>query len=867
MRGFTPILLSLLYLAAPIAAGHGGKPDGFQNAAPHWDDYCFYVIYSELTGYTWEDSSSSSTDSSSSGHGSSGSSSNSTGTSSGHGSSSSNNSTSNYSGHGSDDTGAQSSVAVASHPSSAATATGASHGSHTHAARADSAAHGSGHTGGHAGGSHGGHGGSSSAGQCNSTLEVTALYANAKALCTKKQLKATPSYWKSLCAASSYTLMDLTSIEANVTDAYIAALPVINPDVNSTDTTSLSSVVLLDKEWFRLAYKTKFEHDYAFQYDKDYGWGLMGYWGLILSLGMFAKAWNLLSEYRWNRKIKAGLATARGPNAISHFFKTYFVVPATFAPFISNHQRLWYLHSIPKRLDSIIVGGFWILCIITSCTSYVSFSGNTSSMTIANMNWQYMSDRTGILSYACLPFLYLFGGRNNIFVWLTPFKYHSFSMFHRHVAWAATILAILHSIGYTVLYTVYSTSYKSSLESNYFYMGIVATIVMSLMLFQSITWLRRKGYETFLIIHIVFAILTIYSLFRHTNFQGNPWDPYLWPMVATWSFDRGVRLGRLVYCNLRARSGVAFGARSTVTYYEQGDVLRIETYSSSLVSPGGGQYYYIYQPYKLRGWEHHPFTLASYDVPKISSAPAVTEEVKTAIQTTTVAVGANEDHQKGDNKLVFLVRPYDGWTKRLKNECIKAGGKITPRLLLEGPYGHHSPLHTFDTVVMLAGGTGISACIPYMHEHAERVATGKTKTTKIHLHWVVRQIEFFDKVAANELRAALSRTDVEIDIYCSQAGATIVDHDADAIISAEEISDSEKASQNPDRAVVRFSPGRPDINNIVDQSARDAQAASSRLAVLTCGPPGMADDCRNAVYTVMKKGFRNIEYYEDAFGW
>jgi hypothetical protein len=37
---------------------------------------------------------------------------------------------------------------------------------------------------------------------------------------------------------------------------------------------------------------------------------------------------------------------------------------------------------------------------------------------------------------------------------------------------------------------------------------------MSFMLVQSMTILRHKGYETFLILHIVFAIVVVYALFR-----------------------------------------------------------------------------------------------------------------------------------------------------------------------------------------------------------------------------------------------------------------------------------------------------------------------------------------------------------------
>jgi len=44
-------------------------------------------------------------------------------------------------------------------------------------------------------------------------------------------------------------------------------------------------------------------------------------------------------------------------------------------------------------------------------------------------------------------------------------------------------------------------------------MGGMATICMSLLLVLSSVWLRRKAYEVFLVIHIVFSILVIVGLF------------------------------------------------------------------------------------------------------------------------------------------------------------------------------------------------------------------------------------------------------------------------------------------------------------------------------------------------------------------
>ena len=70
---------------------------------------------------------------------------------------------------------------------------------------------------------------------------------------------------------------------------------------------------------------------------------------------------------------------------------------------------------------------------------------------------RYIADRTGVLSYANLPIMWLFAGRNNIFHWATGWSFATFNVFHRHVARIATVQAIVHSIAYTILYFKYTS--------------------------------------------------------------------------------------------------------------------------------------------------------------------------------------------------------------------------------------------------------------------------------------------------------------------------------------------------------------------------------------------------------------------------
>ena len=79
--------------------------------------------------------------------------------------------------------------------------------------------------------------------------------------------------------------------------------------------------------------------------------------------------------------------------------------------------------------------------------------------------WRYIADRTGIASYANLPLLWMFSGRNNVFLWLTGWQFSTFNLFHRHIARVATLEAIIHSIGYTAFYYYEVGNCKCRVES------------------------------------------------------------------------------------------------------------------------------------------------------------------------------------------------------------------------------------------------------------------------------------------------------------------------------------------------------------------------------------------------------------------
>ncbi|RAL13179.1 ferric reductase family protein [Aspergillus homomorphus CBS 101889] len=288
-------------------------------------------------------------------------------------------------------------------------------------------------------------------------------------------------------------------------------------------------------------------------------------------------------------------------------------------------------------------------------------------------------------------------------IWATGWVFHTFNLFNRHLARVTVIYAIFHSISYTVKYLAYY------LQTDWFCFGIVATVLISLMILISCAALRKRFYELFLIVHIIFGIVIVYALF---------------------TFDRLLRLVRLAICNLRIKHSDAIHPtdRSTITYYHESDLLQMEIQPSSLpILPKAGHYFHLYQPATLRRWENHPFTMSSF---------------------------------RGGCTLA----PQH----RLKTQCFNAGGTFHPTLLLEGPYGRHEELgSSFSNIVMIMCGTGISVATAYLRD---LVLGDDVPAVQIELHWTVREVALVREVCYAELREFLDRPDVKVRFYCLRGG-------------------------------------------------------------------------------------------------
>ncbi|OCF55416.1 hypothetical protein L486_06899 [Kwoniella mangroviensis CBS 10435] len=436
--------------------------------------------------------------------------------------------------------------------------------------------------------------------------------------------------------------------------------------------------------------------------------------------------------------------------------------------------------SLPTRGQALFIG--WLILINILCCSigFRSVSPNawydTRSLEIAT----YISNRSGVISFANIPLLILYAGRNNILLFLTNWSYSTFILLHKTVGILATIEACLHSAIYLQIKLAAGlATYHESLQSPYWIIGILATLSMSLLLPLSIRRFRSACYELFVIVHIGLAILTIVGCWYHIIWRfDKQWGYELWMYIAmaVWGFDRFIRLVRMT------KSGIKYAKVYKIDEdYLRVDIPNVEGYSGYVFL------YFLNVNWKgshlPRPWESHPFSIAWYDSlspsatrpiskssidsPELENSKISTEsEEGQAVLPSLSSSSANNDkptkqgHSSRPNPkgITIFVRMEKGITQSLSHHSLPLSSTSVPTpipILIEGSYGsyhgHGNFLNEYldysaeyPNILCIAGGVGITAILPKLSTVAQ--SPWRSTDGSIKLYWSVRTRPLVDAV-------------------------------------------------------------------------------------------------------------------------
>lgn len=286
-----------------------------------------------------------------------------------------------------------------------------------------------------------------------------------------------------------------------------------------------------------------------------------------------------------------------------------------------------------------------------------------------------------------------------------------------------------------------------------------------------------------------------------------------------------------------------------------GDFVRLRLHRPSHFHWAPGQTAYLIMPSVSRlPFEAHPFTIASlnstlFDVPE--------EQEPTSEKC--AEIGLAKGVAPSWKELVFFINVRKGFTARLKDAALK-GDKI--KVFVDGPYGPSPNLGSYDTSVLIAGGSGVSYTLPVLLDIIERVRNGESKCRRIVFIWSIRSIDhnyWIDNVLIRALRLAPPSLSISIHIHVTSAPTAIntlpqsygLDDDAkpvrdDSHSEAVELQKAAEISNNSLFAIesVKLTHERPDLQAILRE---EAKAATGRMFVSVCGSQSIARSVRSAL--------------------
>ncbi|KAH8724234.1 ferric-chelate reductase-like protein [Phaeosphaeriaceae sp. PMI808] len=615
----------------------------------------------------------------------------------------------------------------------------------------------------------------------------------------------------------------------------------------------LGEVVLPEAHFFDRAFTTADVAFYQYELHLIYGW-YMYYFGLvIITIGISTRLLSLIREVKSqsqtdqsideSNSCSIGTKHCNNRSITRSWLKRYLTVPATFGNRCSQPYG-WC--TIPPRVQSLTIAFFIALNIVLCSCSYRLTEGNLYWPKKSMQLTRYVSDRTGIISFVNFPLVWLFGMRNDVLMWITGWGFGTYNAFHRWIARVATLQAVVHSVGYTIMImdTGGWSHFLNYWTEHYFWNGELTTIAMCGLLAFSFYGIRRAHYEIFLVTHIVLSIVALWTMYYHVEiFTDGEWNIFIWPCLVIWIGDRILRVGRVIAFNR-----YFWNTRALATYDPASNMVRMEIDGdNNWIKPKPGTYYYIHDLSNiLYAHQSHPFTLAymSSDTPNASSTPLSPLTSRPAQQRSFSSDSSESDAlltlTKTPSNLVFLIRPYNGFTSRLKSHCRSHPQRI--RVLIEGPYGHSEPLHNFPNTLFIVGGTGIAVPL----SHLSRLLSSTSYTQSIKIVWAVRERAFLSSIL-REFSGLLGDERIEMDVHITQDKEVV-----DGVLG-------------DDLKSVRVVTRRPDVYGAVRGAVEDV--GKGLLAVVSCGPAGMADQARKASVRMLSEGYGGVEYFEESFKW
>lgn len=629
------------------------------------------------------------------------------------------------------------------------------------------------------------------------------------------------------CSSFGLTEKDFNQAYDNATD-YLVSNFTADPDFNATQI--YTKPIGLKKAKVDAGYRSAVDRFYNYNWSTWFGTALIGYWFFIVLVAGFCNLLYFIAP-AFVKSLNYGFI---------NFFRKYISLPATGRSKHLEHKSFLRIFQwiAPTRLETILICGWLIMALVFQIVHINFIQPDLFWIDRGTGVGRKLADRTGVISLFLMPELILFAGRNNFLQWISGWSYSRFSLLHRWISRACTILVIIHAVGMT--YNGKGLGkYETRNAKPYVQWGFVATICACIMCFQSLLVFRKKNYELFLLIHIIMAIFFVVGVWHHAGSADQGYIQWSYASVAIWAFDRFVRILRLI----------SFGVKKANVTLIADETLKVIVPKPSHWKSFPGCHAFIHFLKPTCFWQSHPFTIVN-------------------------------SHLE-DNTIIFYLKVKGGMTHGLYQYLSnQPDNKAMINVMIEGPYGNRLPTRKFDTNILLAGGNGI----PGLYSEISDLSKTNSHTK---LYWIIRHyksIEWF----YDELKA-LENLNVETIIYVTQPHVGLDgpiggfatgpigggEVDADDIDEVKNEKSDASASEDDDLSNdhilqlkqnlnhIEFREGRPLVDDLVKS---EISQANSSIAFVTCAHANLVDSTRKSIANNLSTEKR-VELFESNQAW
>lgn len=466
----------------------------------------------------------------------------------------------------------------------------------------------------------------------------------------------------------------------------------------------------------------------------DYFYMQKMFWVVIGSVIAFAALINLLDYILLWQRQRSLNAKPTSLLPLCYATLTALVREINSASLPTLHLRRWRISSPPLGKTLIVLAYLTAVCV------FCFWGYDTESQ----WSWENIAYRCGCIAVAQLPLLFLLAGKQNLIGLATGTSYERLNWLHR---WAARIMwltSTFHMMFWFRSWARYNYIWRKISTDRLSQTGFAAYLVLTAVVVFSFLPIRRFSYELFVVSHLVLFAGAVGAIMLHAPLSRT----YVWVAVALFFFDRLARVLVTLVANLslfhRKTPGRnwLWANHATLTPLP-GNVTRISI-DKPVLKWSPGQHVFL-SCHSVVPLQSHPFSIASLP---------------------------------SDQKLEFLVQARTGGTKRFhrfatrRNELSASHNShmIQRKLVgVEGPYGTHRPLHQFDSVVFLAGGTGATFTVPLMRDLVQRwknsqQGTWGIVTKRVRFVWVIKardRLSWFQSQLEQALNDVESMRNVE----------------------------------------------------------------------------------------------------------